>query len=295
MVAVLARVGALVAVALVSGCRTGRSADIDLETAFDDHDRVCDRVHAVMGSKDEGFIAYELPAVAEIVQRTKGASGVVEACGKELLAWLQGQLAARPLDLRPRLEARVAALGPFIGAGGRGREAALATLDQLLLDGPPPTTHTREHFDFPGPGSQKVSVGWYYVVSGDSLDRWAAAALLKGSAPQADSVGWQSERVQDDYLALLVRLFAQRYRLEPPRPPTFTLHRLARAFRSPPPLPGQLGCGEAPLDLLWPELVRAHRLRPDDPRWEQLTGEVREQLQGPPARCGARVPPTVAR
>lgn len=281
-----------VAVLLVApGCRTGRPSDVALETAFDDGDLVCDRVRAVMTSKDEGFLAFELPAVAEIVNRTRGASGPVADCGAQLLAWLCGQLDARPVDLRPRLEARVAALAPFIGSGGRRREAALGALDRLLLDGQRPVTHMREDFTFLGPGSaQKVSLGMKFIVSGDALDRWAVAALLRGSGPQADSVGWRSpgDRLGDDYIDLLVRLYAQRYRAGLPPQEPHLFGRQPWQFREPPPLPEQLGCGEAPLDYLWPEVQRAHRMRPDDPRWERLTPEVRAQLDAAPASCTPR-------
>ena len=50
------------------------------------------------------------------------------------------------------------------------------------------------------------------------------------------------------------------------------------AGRVAPPLPSQLGCREAPLDLLWPDLLKAYRTTPDSPRWRQLPETVRLRL-----------------
>src|SRR6185369_17143961 len=112
--AVLVLCAALVLPACVRGQRTSSEA-LESETWFDDDALVCRRVHAVMASRDEGLLAFELPAVAELVLRTAETRGR-DACGDELLAWLRGQLDARPIDLRPRLEARVRALGSFIAS-----------------------------------------------------------------------------------------------------------------------------------------------------------------------------------
>jgi hypothetical protein len=284
---VLVLCAAVVLPACLSRRRAGTEA-IESETRFDDDALVCRRVHAVTASRDEGLLAFELPAVAELVVRTSDTYGR-NACGDQLLAWLRGQLDARPIDLRPRLEARVRALGPFIASHERWRGVALGIIDRLLLDGSEPVLHLRERFTYPGPGPWKFSTGWRPIVSSDALDGWAVSALVRGTPQDGFWADRRGPTSGDEYVDLIVRLFSRRY-AEPPPPRAATLYLMAlpvykRAIHSPPPAPSKLGCRSTPFDVLWPDLVRAYRTWPDYPRWASLSPGVREQLRAAPTEC----------
>jgi hypothetical protein len=282
------RAGALIAVvaAGVAGCRTGAPA-IEFEASDLPYDLVCDRVRDVLASKDEGYIRVELPAVAEMVATAQSTSGPVSDCGDQLLAWNRAALAARPIDLRPRLEARILALGPLIGVGMNYKwtDAATDVLGGLLLDAGKPTVHLLEERTFLGPGSQRVRTGYREIVSLDQLDRWAAAALRRGYGDKVFMTGSLGSSVHDKYRDLLARLFAARY-AEPARsrwesPALHAFPFVGTPVRSPPPPPEKLGCGSSALDALWPDLVRAFRAAPKHALWDTLPAPIADRLRGP--------------
>src|SRR4029077_6968176 len=95
---------------------------------------VCDRVHRVMRDTDEGRIRVELPAAADMVVIAVRSRGTALDCGNELFAWLRDSVAARPIDLRPRLEARILALGTLAAADNGWTEPAVKLLGGLLVD-----------------------------------------------------------------------------------------------------------------------------------------------------------------
>jgi hypothetical protein len=279
------RAGALIAVAAagVVGCRTGAPA-VELEASDLPYDLICDRVRDVMASKDEGYIRVELPAAAEMVATAVSTSGPVSDCGDSLLGWIRAALAARPIDLRPRLEARILALGPLIGANNHWTDPATELLAGLLLDTGKPEVHVREERTFLGPGSQSVRTGYREVVSLDQLDRWVAAALRRGYGDKVFMTGALGSSVADKYRDLLARLYAARY-AEPARPrwEQTTLHMFpiqSTPLRATPPAPQKLGCGRGALDVLWPDLVRAFRAAPRHALWDTLPAGVADRLRG---------------
>jgi hypothetical protein len=273
-----------VAAAGVAGCRTGAPA-IEFEASDLPYGLICDRARDVMASKDEGYIRAELPATAEMVATAVSTSGPVSDCGDQLLAWIRAGLAARPIDLRPRLEARVAALGPLIAANNQWTDPATDVLGGLLLDAGKPEVHLVEQRTFLGPGSQSVRTGYSEIVSLDALDHWVAVALRRGYGDKAFMTGSLGSSLGDKYRDLLARLFAARY-AEPARsrwegPALHAFPFLGTPVRSPPPAPEKLGCGRGALDILWPDLVRAFRAAPRHALWDTLPAGVADRLRGP--------------
>jgi hypothetical protein len=261
------------------GCRSA-PPPIHLEAAYVPVGKVCDRVHDVMRSTDEGWIAVELPAVAEMVVIVDEDSGRTGDCGGELLAWLRAAVAARPIDLRPRLEARVRALGSFVAAGGHWSGSAAESLYALLIDQGKPIGHVYEARQFLGPGSLSVP-GWRAAVSLDDLDSWVAASLRRGYAQKVPMPTRSGNEQGDKYADTLVRLFAARYGT----PGTGEAGHLVSPFFQPaharPPEPAELGCGRSALDRLWPDLVRVFRASPLDERWTPLPAAIINRLRHP--------------
>ena len=157
-------------------------------------------------------------------------------------------------------------------------------LGGLLLDEGKPTVHLVEERSFLGPGSQSVSAGWREGVSLDDLDRWVAGAIRRGQADKAPIPGKLGNALGDKYSDLLARVFTARYAAPASEAPArHMLPIVGTPARSPPPEPARLGCGTTPLDLLWPDLVRAFRVSPQHDRWDALPGVVGNRLRGPEA------------
>lgn len=257
----------------IGACRTAAvpgANEIEHEADLHDFGLVCDRVHDMIGERDEGRISLELPAIAVMVERAVPVSGPVSECGGEMIAWIRAVLDQRPVDLRPRLEARIAALGVLLTADNHWRRPIMETLARLLLDAGTPTAHMVEQRSFLGPGSQSVRTGWREVVSMDDMDLWVALALRRGNARRVFVLGNSASLLEDDYADLLARLFAARYAAPASEGSAYRMFPVGKPSRSAPPEPQRLGCGRAPLDLLWPDLVRAFRAAPLNARWAAL-------------------------
>jgi hypothetical protein len=210
----------------------------------------------------------DLPGVALLLVRTHGSSGPIDICGDELLAWIRRALEARPTDLRPRLDAQVAALGPFLASTRPDwRRQALALLAAILLDDSPRRIHCRLGRVPTDMGSQSFVQSWTAIVTSEELDRTATTALLQG---------YLHREIDDDYADLLGRLFAIRFS------DSFGAHQtlcpFAQAIATSPPDPNRVGDGRDALDLLWADLGRAFRHAPEHPRWKPLPATLRLRL-----------------
>ena len=270
---------ALVVAGVASGCRKPREMppdDIDHEAHFDDDDLVCRQTREIIAAGTDGRKSFKLPGLAYMVARGYEVNGLLEDCGDQLFQWIAAALDRRPVDLRPRLHAPVVALGTFI-ATYRWNEKAIAVGSRLLLDESPAESHWARHFSGAEPGIPKM---WDEMVTRDDLDTWVSQALVRGHV----GLGFSSSPLlpSDPYADLLAAYTARRYAV-PPSDPALRGSRLIPtsngAPRIAPPLPALLGCREAPLDLLWPDLVKAYRTAPDTPRWKQLPEAVRRRLQ----------------
>ena len=135
------------------------------------------------------------PAAAEMLLVAAG-SGRASDCGDELLAWLRPPVAARPIELRPRLQARIAALGTLAAAANQWTEPAAELLLGLLADEGKPIVHHHEEKQFLGPGSQSVPgvAGSSLARCVRSLGRWRASPWLRGQGAEAQSGGQQPRR-----------------------------------------------------------------------------------------------------
>jgi hypothetical protein len=241
---------------------------VDQEASFSDAGLVCDRVHDVMKAKPPARVYADLPSVALLLARTQGTSGLIDTCGDELLAWIRRALEARPIDLRPRLDAQVAALGSFLAsARADWRRQALPLLAAILLDDSPRRIHCRLGRIPTDMGSQSLVNGWTAIVTSEELDRTATTALVQG---------YLHREMDDDYADLLSRFFARRFSdsfvgRQPVCP-------FALAVTTPPPDPDRVGNGRDALDLLWADLGRAFRHVPEHPRWKPLPATLRLRL-----------------
>ena len=269
------------------GCRT--APPLHLEAAYLPVGMVCDRVHDVMSCTDEGRMRVELPAAAEMVVIAASTSGPVSDCGDELLAWLRASLTARPIDLRPRLQARIQALGTLVSAHNSWTQPGVELLGALLVDEGKPIIHAYEEKQFLGPGSQSIP-GWREAVTLDDLDRWVVDAFRRGFVDKVPMPNKYSSELGDKYADLLVRLFTSRYAAPTSEARAFGLHAIPVfvPVRSRPPEPAQLGCDRTPLDLLWPDLVRSFRASPRHDRWDALPAGVVNRLRRSEAEppCG---------
>lgn len=231
----------------------------------------------MIGERDEGRIGLELPATAMMVVQ---ASGPVSGCGGEMVAWIRAVLDQRPLDLRPRLKARIAALGVLLSADNHWRRPIMETFTGLLLDAGTTTAHRIQQRTFLGPGYQSVPMGWTEVVSMDDMDRWVALALRHGNVERAFVLG-KNASFEDDYADLLARLFIARYAAPASEGSAHKVFPVGKPkpSRSAPPEPEHLGCGRGPLDLLWPDLVRAFRAAPLNARWAGVPVPLMERAR----------------
>jgi hypothetical protein len=240
----------------------------------------CDRVEAALSASDEGERSVDLPAAAEAVVRTAGTGSAT--CGEKLLGWLTRELETRPLDVRPRLESRIVALGHFLLAREEWRKRAIDTFGRLLLDPGRPVLHQVENVTYLGPGSQSMSLGWVNVVSLAEMQRWVAFALAQESARRVYALGGRPNFDSDAaYRDLLIRYFTAGYTERPKSPSALTSlgpGGLSFDARAIPPAPEQLGRGQSPFDLLWVDLVEAFRAAPEDASWQALPPELRSQL-----------------
>ena len=222
-----------------------------------------------MEAKPPGRVyAADLPGVALLLVRTDGTSRPIDTCGDELLAWIRRGLEARPIDLRPRLDAQVAALGSFLASTRSDwRRQALTLLSAILLDDSPRRIHCRLGRVPTDMGSQRFVNNWTAITRSGELDRTAATALVQG---------YLHREIDDDYADLLGRLFASRFS------DSFVGHQTAcpssLAVVTPPPDPNQVGNGREALDLLWADLGRAFRHAPEHPRWKPLPATLRLRL-----------------
>lgn len=264
-----AAIGALVL--MLPAChRLSEGELVDRERSYRDASMVCGRVHDLMKASEPGRIYADLPGVAHLVERTYSTSGPIQDCGNALLAWIERAVAARPLDLRPRLVAQVTALGPFVASGPwhiRAREL----LAGLLLDRSPRQMHWREEFHYLGPGSQRVSAGHSAIVGLDEIDQAAAEALAHGYVRRA---------IDDGYADFLAEFFARRFAEAQPRSvlPDIGMPASLVAPWWPPPDPDRVGEGHGVLDMLWRDLGRAYRRDPTHPRWQPLPATLRLRL-----------------
>jgi hypothetical protein len=241
---------------------------VDQEAGFSDAGLVCERVHDVMKAKPPGRVYADLPGVALLLVRTHGTSRPIEACGDELLAWIRHALETRPIDLRPQLDAQVAALGAFLSSTRSDwRRQAFTLLTAILLDDGPRRIHCRLSRIPTDMGSQNLVNSWTAVVTSEDLDSTATTALVQG---------YLRRDIDDDYADLLGRLFAQRFSN------SFAGHRavcpLTPTVAIPLPDPNLVGNGRDALDLLWADLGRAFRHAPDHVRWKPLPATLRLRL-----------------
>ena len=241
---------------------------VDQEPSFSDAGLVCDRVHDVMKAKRPALVYADLPGVALLLVRTHGTSGPIDTCGDELLAWIRRALEARPIDLLPRLDAQVAALGSFLASTRSDwRRQALTLLAAILLDGSPRQIHCRSGRFPTDMGSQGFTNSWTAIVTPEGLDSTATAALVQG---------YMHREIDDDYADLLGRLFASWLSK------SFVGHQMVCPFglsaATPPSDPNRVGNGRDALDLLWADLGRAFRRAPEHPRWKPLPAILRLRL-----------------
>ena len=244
-----------------------------------DHRTICGRARELIAAADEDRLAVELPGIADAIVRNHEHPRTIDDCGDELFQWIAAALDARPVDLRPGLKARVAALGAFV-ASDEWNQRATAVAARLLLGDPQVEVHLERHFIGAEPGLPKL---WDEAVSHDDLDTWAAAALVGGHVGRGFSTS-SPLSPRDPYADLLATYFAQRYAAPPTDPALLEPRRFALGGAAPrrtPPPPSQLGCREAALDLLWLDLVKAYRTAPDHPRWRQLPVPLRLHLTAP--------------
>jgi len=269
----------IAATAAAAACRS--APPLQFETAYIPVGEVCDRVHQVMRDNDEGRIYLDLPAAADMVVMATRASGSASDCGDELFAWLRDQVGARPIDLRPRLEARILALGTLAAADNPWTEPAVKLLGSLLIDDGKPIVHAYEEKQMVDMGSLSIQ-GWREAVTLDALDHWVVEALRRGFVSKIPRPQQYPGSLGDWYADFLARLFAARYTAPPSRLQTgFHANPLAEPKRSPPPDPTRLGCGTAPLDGMWPDLVRTFRASPTHDRWDTLPAAVINRLRHP--------------
>ena len=241
---------------------------VDQETTFSDAGLVCDRVHDVMKAKPPARVYADLPGVALLLVRAHGASVPIDTCGHELLAWIRRALEARPIDLRPRLDAQVEALGAFLASTRSDwRRQALTLLAAILLDESPRRIHCRLGRVPTDMGSQSFVKSWTPILTSEELDRTATTALVQG---------YLHREIDDGYADLLGQLFASRFSV------SFGGHQtvcpLAPAVATFPPDPNRVGNGRDALDLLWADLGRAFRQAPEHPRWKPLPATLRLRL-----------------
>jgi hypothetical protein len=269
------------AVIAASSCSTPRP--VHLEAAYQPVGKVCDRVHHVITCTDEGEIAVELPAAAEMVAVAISNSGRAGDCGDELMAWLRSSLAARPIDLRPRLQARIRALGTLVSAdNNKWTEPAVELLGGLLIDEGKPIVHVYEEKEMISMGSQSIT-RWRAAVTLDELDRWVVEAFRRGFVRKVPMPNQYPQSLGDYYADLLARLFAARYAAPASEAGASGQHAFPFFVpaRSRPPEPEKLGCGRTPVDLLWPDLVRVFGASPLHDRWDALPAGVINRLRHP--------------
>jgi hypothetical protein len=194
---------------------------------------------------EEWRIHVELPTVALLLSRSV-QSNAVQSCSKELLNWLRPSLDARPLDLTSSLEPRVAALGALSELGWN--DAAIQLLIRLMdVDQTAALVHFEQRSVMPGPGSRELALGPSPVVSLQTFKAWTATALSRA---------YVGRRIGPQYADLLVRYFTK----APPE--------VAPASQR-----------EPVTSVLWPDLVRAYELSPNDARWAGLPAPWRARLE----------------
>ena len=201
---------ALAAVA-ASGC--SNPPPLHLETAYFPVGKVCDCVHEVMRKPTKVGSGSSSPAAAEMLLVAAG-SGRASDCGDELLAWLRPPVAARPIELRPRLQARIAALGTLAAAANQWTEPAAELLLGLLADEGKPIVHHHEEKQFLGSDPSRCR-GWRVAVSLDAFDRWVVGALRRGFVDKVPRPNQWPNNLGDKYADVLARLFAARYAAPP--------------------------------------------------------------------------------
>jgi len=267
------------AAAAASACA---APPLHVEASYIPVSEVCDRVHRVMRDTDEGRIRVELPAAAEMVvitareYRYRGLD-----CGNDLMAWLAASVGARPIDLRPRLQARVQALGTLAAADNAWTEPAVKLLGGLLVDEGKPIVNTYVEKEMIDMGSLSRPV-WREAVTLDDLDLWVVEALRRGFVDKVPRPNQSPSRLGDWYADFLVRLYSVRYATPSTQQQTgYHLLPFIEAARSPPPDARWLGCGTDPLDLLWPDLVRAFRVSSQHDRWDKLPAALITHLRHP--------------
>ena len=236
------RLGALCVLLGSSGCETpiARSPPPNLSPV--DHP-ACQRLHELINA-DEPRVMVELPAVALLLSRSV-PSDVVRNCSDELVQWVRPTLQARPLDLVPSLEARVAALGALNTRAWN--ESAFQILVELMdLEPPQVLVHFEQRSLVPGPGSREIRLMLAASISLETLKGWTADALVRAHL---------GRQVDSAYADLLVRHFTK-------------VGEPSRGMQR-----------EAATTLLWPELVRGFELAPKNPRWSGLPAYWRERLE----------------
>jgi hypothetical protein len=245
------------------------------------HDRtVCPRARRLIAAGDEDRIAIELPGLADTIARASDYPQGLEDCGDDLFGWTAAALDARPVKLQRALKPRVDALGAFIASDDWNQRATTVAERILLVDDAQLEVHLVRHFSGAEPGLPKL---WDEAVSHDQLDTWLAAALVRGHVGRGFSTSSPLSPA-DPYADLLVAYFAKRYAAPPANPALLGPRMFALggvAPRQTPPAPSQLGCREAALDLLWPDLAKAYRTAPDHPRWRHISEPLRLRLAAP--------------
>jgi len=269
----------VIGVAIVAAsCRQDRGDEAIQHEAWVNGALACDRVEDALSESDEGRRRLDLPNAAEAVV----LSGAAGPCGDQLLTWLTQELETRPLDLRPRLESRIVALGRFLLVRDERRSRALSTLGKLLLDPGQPILHQVEQVTYLGPGSQTASLGWYDIVTLETLEHWVAFTLAHENARRFYHLGGHPKDASDDaYRDLLIRYFTAGYGPHPKAAvqPVRLNHRgMLFGVHLAPPTPEKLGRGQSSFDLLWVDLVEAFRSSPDDTGWQSLPPELQSQL-----------------
>jgi len=267
------------AAAAASACS---APPLHLEASYIPVSEVCDRVRRVMRTSDEGWIRVELPAAADmVVIAARSRRGSALDCGNELFAWLRDSVGARPIDLRPRLQARILALGTLAAADNEWTEPAVKLLGGLLVDEGKPIVNTYVGKEMDDMGSLSRPI-WHEAVTLDDLDRWVVEALRRGFVEKVPRPNQWPSRLGDWYADFLVRLYAARYTTPSTQQQTgYHVLPFFEPAHSPPPDAAWLGCGTDPLDLLWPDLVRAFRVSSQHDRWDKLPAALINHLRHP--------------
>jgi hypothetical protein len=236
------RLGALCVMLGSSGCETPAAKSPAPNLSPADHP-ACQRLHELINA-NESRVVVELPAVALLLSRSF-PSEAVRNCSDELVRWVRPTLQARPLELVPSLEARVAALGALNTRAWN--ESAFQILIELMgLEATQVLVHFEQRSIVPGPGSRKIPLMLTASISLETLQGWTADALVRAHL---------GRQVDSAYADLLVRHFTK---VAEPSP------EVQR---------------DAATTLLWPELVRAFEVAPKDPRWSGVPAYWRERLQ----------------